>query len=65
MRRWETNAGEDMNGMLNAELLRLIPQQPQQQSALDSQLHDLVELANRFGLCDAADYIRRTLLNSR
>lgn len=38
-----------------------IPQQPQRQDALDDQLRDLAVVADRLGMYDAADVIRRIL----
>ena len=46
------------------EILKTIPQQSQRQDSTASQLEDLIPVANRLGLYDAADAIRR-LLNIR
>jgi len=43
------------------EAIKLIPQQPQTQVALDDQLRALQLAATRLGLYDAADYLRRSL----
>jgi len=41
------------------DLLREIPQLPQRQDSLLDQLKDLHTIANRFGLYDAADALKR------
>ena len=47
-------------GVYKAERdLQHIPQRDQTQRALQDQLRDLIEIANRLGLYDAADFIRR------
>jgi hypothetical protein len=38
-----------------------IPQQPQRQDSLNEQLHDLVKVANRLGMYDAADSLQYSL----
>jgi len=40
-----------------------VPQQRQRQDALDDQLHDLIYVANKFGMYDAADYLKKLLGN--
>lgn len=35
---------------------------PQRQDSVTDQLKDLIVIANKFGLYDAADYIRKLLL---
>lgn len=42
-----------------AELAKLLPQQPQRQDSLNDQLVDLLALANRAGMYDAADFLAR------
>lgn len=46
---------------INLDLVRVIPQQAQVQSALDDQLEALRILAKKFGLYDADDYLRKRL----
>jgi hypothetical protein len=36
-----------------------IPERPQRQDSLNDQLEDLVAVANRLGMYDAADYLQR------
>lgn len=43
------------------ELLRAIPQKPQRQDSTNDQLRDLMFVANRLGMYDAADIIRNIL----
>lgn len=38
-----------------------IPQQPQRQDDVSSQLRDLVEVANRLGMYDAADWLKEKI----
>lgn len=45
--------------VVDPAVLRAIPQQPQVQDALNDQLAALVGVANKLGLYDAADYLRR------
>lgn len=40
-----------------AKLLRDIPRVPQRQDSLHEQLMDLIKVANRLGMYDAADFI--------
>lgn len=46
------------------EVINAIPLQPQTQVALHAQLISLWEAANRLGLHDAADYLRRIINNT-
>lgn len=45
----------------NEKLLKLIPQQPQDQGALNDQLRQLQAFANKLGLYDAADFISEVI----
>lgn len=48
-----------MNAFNVQEDLKSLPVFSPTQRSLDEQLKDLVTLANRFGLYDAADFLRR------
>ena len=50
-----------LDGVIDTSLLKSIPQQPQVQSSLNGQLRALQVLAVKFGLYDAADYLRKQL----
>ena len=39
-------------------VMKTVPQQIQTQSPLNDQLHALIDVANRLGLYEAADYLR-------
>jgi len=41
--------------------LKKIPQQPQRQDSLNEQLRDLINVANRLGMYDAADSLQYSL----
>lgn len=43
------------------ELLKQIPDRPQRQDSVMDQLKDLAFVADRLGMYDAADFIRRHL----
>jgi hypothetical protein len=43
--------------------LRKIEQCNQRQDSLKSQMVDLIEIANKFGFYDAADYIEKEFMN--
>lgn len=43
---------------MNKEILKQIPKLPQRQDATFDQLQDLMAVANRLGMYDAADIIR-------
>ena len=43
-------------------LIAMLPQMPQRQDALNNQLEDLVLVANKLGMYDAADLIRNNIL---
>lgn len=47
--------------VLDARIVARAGVVPQSQESLVDQLRDLISLANRFGLYDAADYLRRDL----
>ena len=52
--------------MLNREIqeiLDLAPKFVQRQDSISDQLNDLVIIANKFGMYDAADCIKRTLIS--
>lgn len=40
-----------------------IPQQRQRQDALNDQLRDLIPVATKLGMYDAADYLRKVITN--
>lgn len=42
-----------------------LPQLAQRQDALDDQIRDLIEVANRLGMYDAADYVRSQFTQKR
>ena len=44
------------------EVLKRIEKLPQRQDSLTDQMKDLYNVANKFGLYDAADYIRRNFI---
>lgn len=44
--------------IVSEEVLKSIPQQRQTQAALNDQLFDLIAVANRLGLYDAADFLQ-------
>lgn len=48
----------NLNDVINLKVLASIPFQPQVQCGLDDQLEALSHIAVRFGLYDAADYLR-------
>lgn len=43
-------------------VMLLMPQQPQRQDSTAAQIQDLISVANRLGMYDAADLITRTLV---
>ena len=47
------------------ELLRYIPQGGQRQDSVRDQLNDLLDIANKLGMYDAADLIRLTFLEKK
>jgi len=51
----------DLDNVINPDILKAVPQQPQVQCDTQSQLEALIAVANRFGLYDAADVIRKVL----
>ena len=51
----------DLGAKMILEIIDKIPQQPQRQDSLASQLADLRVAANRLGLYDAADFIAKVL----
>ena len=51
----------DLGAKMILEIIDKIPQQPQRQDSLASQLADLRIAANKLGLYDAADFIRKLL----
>jgi hypothetical protein len=48
----------DLNDVVDIELLKSIPNQPQVQCSLHDQLRVLEAIAAKFGLYDASDYLR-------
>lgn len=46
---------------LPSDIITSIPKLPQSQVGLDDQLSDLLAVANRLGLYDAADFIKEAL----
>lgn len=44
--------------ILDPETLKAVPKGPQTQAALNDQLYDLVFVAQRLGLYDAADFLK-------
>jgi len=48
----------DLNNVVSVKLLDSIPNQPQVQCTLHDQLVALESLARKFGLYDAADFLR-------
>lgn len=54
MALWKISRG----GMDTQELMKLIPELPQRQDSSEAQLRDLLAVANKLGLYDAADAIR-------
>lgn len=44
--------------MKSADIVKLIPQQPQRQDATADQLDDLYVIANHLGMYDAADALK-------
>ena len=49
--------------MLDLKILNSIPKLPQRQDSLTDQLTDLVIVANKFGMYDAADYLKHLIKN--
>ena len=47
------------------EILAIIPSQPQRQNSSAEQLRDLVSVANRLGMYDAADVISQLLAKKK
>ena len=58
--RKRTNSQERIF-MDKSEILQALPSQPQRQDSLLDQLRDLYDVANRLGMYDAADLIRRLM----
>lgn len=45
------------------EAMKAVPKQHQSQQSLNDQLRVLIDVANRLGLYDAADYLKRVVNN--